>query len=123
MKRRRFIGLALLVIIVVACLGWFFRTRIRKASAVALEPRSLAGICSREQLLELGNRYREISGEDSRDSLINRILQDYKGPPKKQADYLALSVEKDFKENRTVVVDGWLLSITEARQCALLSLE
>lgn len=27
----------------------------------------------------------------------------------------------DFKHGRTVVIDGWILPITEARQCALLS--
>ena len=73
--------------------------------------------------MELGNRYREISGENSRDSLMSIIFLGFEGRPKERGNYLALSVEKDFKENRTVVVDGWLLSITEARQCALLSLE
>jgi hypothetical protein len=31
-------------------------------------------------------------------------------------------VLKDFAEGRTVVVNGWVLSITEARQCALYSI-
>ena len=30
---------------------------------------------------------------------------------------------EDFRDGRTVVVDGWMLSSTEARLCALLSLE
>jgi hypothetical protein len=28
----------------------------------------------------------------------------------------------DFEEGRTVVVNGWILSVTEARQCAIFSL-
>jgi hypothetical protein len=31
-------------------------------------------------------------------------------------------VRDDFARGRTVVVEGWLLSVTEARQCALYSL-
>jgi hypothetical protein len=31
-------------------------------------------------------------------------------------------VRDDFAQGRTVVVDGWVLSATEARQCALFSL-
>jgi len=31
-------------------------------------------------------------------------------------------VEKDFKSERLFMIKGWILSETEARQCALLSL-
>jgi hypothetical protein len=31
-------------------------------------------------------------------------------------------VTDDFAAGRTAVVDGWVLSVTEARQCALFSL-
>jgi hypothetical protein len=34
---------------------------------------------------------------------------------------IADEVRDDFDAGRTVVVDGWLLSVTEARQCALYS--
>ena len=35
---------------------------------------------------------------------------------------IAQQVRDDFAAGRTVVVDGWVLSATEARQCALFSL-
>ena len=34
---------------------------------------------------------------------------------------VASLVQDDFVHNRTVVLDGWILSVTEARQCALLA--
>ena len=34
----------------------------------------------------------------------------------------AALVARDFADERTVLVDGWVLSVTEARQCALFSL-
>ncbi len=36
--------------------------------------------------------------------------------------YLEEKIKKDFDEGRTVMVNGWVLSVTEARQCALFSL-
>lgn len=36
---------------------------------------------------------------------------------------IAEVIRADFARGRTVVVDGWLLSLTEARQCALFSLQ
>jgi hypothetical protein len=38
------------------------------------------------------------------------------------APTLSELVREDFAHGRTVVVDGWILSVTEARQCALYSL-
>ncbi|HKW49614.1 MAG TPA: hypothetical protein VJN70_19310 [Gemmatimonadaceae bacterium] len=35
---------------------------------------------------------------------------------------VASLVHDDFAEGRTIVLEGWILSVTEARQCALFSL-
>ena len=123
MKRRRFIGLALFAILVAVTIRWILRRRNQKFTANPLEPNSLVKICGKEKILDLGNKYIQISGENRRDSLINKMLRGFTGTTEDQSDYLASSVENDFKENRTVVIDGWLLSITEARQCAVMSLE
>lgn len=36
--------------------------------------------------------------------------------------YLREKIKRDFDEGKTVMVNGWVLSVTEARQCALFSL-
>ena len=36
--------------------------------------------------------------------------------------FLEEKIKKDFEEGRTLLVQGWVLAITEARQCALYSL-
>lgn len=36
--------------------------------------------------------------------------------------YLEEKIKKDFEEGKTVLVKGWVLAVTEARQCALFSL-
>jgi hypothetical protein len=37
-------------------------------------------------------------------------------------NYLDQKVKQDFESGNTVLVKGWVLSVTEARQCALYSL-
>jgi hypothetical protein len=39
-----------------------------------------------------------------------------------QAMEIEKSVEMDFKADKLIVIKGWIMSETEARQCALLSL-
>jgi len=39
-----------------------------------------------------------------------------------EAEALARAISDDFDTDRIVVVDGWLLAVTEARQCALYGL-
>ena len=36
--------------------------------------------------------------------------------------FLEEKIKKDFEEGRTLLVQGWVLAVTEARQCALFSL-
>ena len=36
--------------------------------------------------------------------------------------YLEEKIKRDFDEGKTVMLNGWVLSVTEARQCALYSL-
>lgn len=35
---------------------------------------------------------------------------------------IASLIHDDFEQSRTVILNGWILSVTEARQCALFSL-
>ncbi len=39
-----------------------------------------------------------------------------------QAMEIEKTVELDFKSDKLIVIKGWVISETEARQCALLSL-
>ena len=39
-----------------------------------------------------------------------------------QAMEIEKNVEMDFKSDKFIVIKGWVISETEARQCALLSL-
>jgi hypothetical protein len=62
-----------------------------------------------ESVRELGRRYREMAPAAAPFAA---------GRWRASVD----SVRDDFAHGRTVLIDGWVLSLTEARQCALFSL-
>lgn len=69
-----------------------------------------------DRVREIGTRYRAATPrENSTDSLRAALARSPGGSIDEQ-------IHNDFEAGRTVLVDGWLLSITEARRAALFSL-
>jgi hypothetical protein len=91
-------------------------------------PYILSAICDDETLRKIGFVYRKmVPAEDSKEKLLNLIstesnLKDNGKDNSVVVNELELSVEQDFREEKIVRITGWILSTTEARQCALLSL-
>lgn len=79
-----------------------------------------------ERVRALGARYREMTAAErdvaSLQDAIRRSLPSSARLVGTNASPLARLVHDDFDAGRTVVVGGWILSATEARQCALFSL-
>ena len=79
-----------------------------------------------EKVRAIGERYRETMRDERDARAIRAAILDSRpfgarflgaaAPP------VAELVRADFANGRTVVVDGWVLAATEARQCALFSL-
>ena len=86
-------------------------------------PKSLSQIWDAKTINTIGIAYRSIhANEKNKRTLINAI---YKNRNKKTVDLekdLMDSITKDFNTGNTLMIDGWVLSQTEARQCALFSL-
>ena len=120
MKRRKFIGIIAVGALLLGLLSWFYGIKKRRQTAGIFEPQVLSNICSREKIIEIGQKYRAISSENDKESLTQLLAFN------NQADvnqYFENKVRQDFENNNTVLINGWLLSITEARQCALMSLQ
>ena len=78
---------------------------------------------------EIGARYRELVPiENERQKLTDLILTDDKSQKLKTSDKLRMTefinkkIHDEFVAAKTIIIKGWFISITEARQCALLSL-
>ena len=86
------------------------------AAAAAAHP-DLLSVLGPEPVRDIGLQYRRLVPEEN-DSMRLRaaILAPLPRMP------IVATVRRDFETGRTVLVNGWVLAATEARQCALFSL-
>ncbi|HVE79143.1 MAG TPA: hypothetical protein VNA89_09795 [Gemmatimonadaceae bacterium] len=92
----------------------------------ALAHPDLLDMLGAEQVRAIGARYREMVPSEGEPPALHAALR---GRRPRLGGLLAApriapakQVRRDFAEGHTVDVDGWILSVTEARQCALYSL-
>jgi len=91
------------------------------------QPRLLSLITSRKNIKSLGEKYTQLSPNESNYNVLFNLLSDTKLGSKVVHELntnvvrsrLDGKVKDDFHSNRILVLNGWVLSITEARQCAL----
>ena len=123
MHRRRFLHLASATALGALASGC---ASGRVYDAVALSHPELLNALGSERVRAIGERYRATTPEERDGESLRAAIERARpfasrffgaaSPP------LADLVRHDFEQGRTVVVDGWVLARTEARQCALYSL-
>ena len=128
MKRRKFVEL-----VTIATAGMCLPVTSCNEKANGLvstlsQPNALQHICDVESIRQIGKAYQKLVPDEPKETLI-RLLSPNIGheiDASRDSNLVSSVLEKrtrqDFQENKTMVVDGWVLSITEARQCALFSL-
>ena len=122
-KRRKFLWVTLISFLLVAVIVWYYKFKTAIGSKKSWEPHSLSAICTRDKMIDLGLAYRQITGENNPDSLKGLLAIERDSPFTNRQKQLEERISEDFKQDHTIMIEGWLLSITEARQCALLSFE
>lgn len=92
--------------------------------APALAQPALVEMLGAERAREIGTRYRaSVPGENTAAALRAAISNSqHQTFPLMGRRSIEEQIRDDFAAGRTVVVGGWVLSETEARQCALYSL-
>jgi hypothetical protein len=123
MKRRNFIiiGAAGIAAASIPSAFYIFRD-IEYDPALAL-PQSLSMIWDNEMIMSAGSSYRlETPVEDSERQLVKRLLAGLPDNKDPIISNFEEQIKEDFDNGNIVIIDGWILSVTEARQCALFSL-
>jgi len=126
MKRREFLrlsaysGIALSVPFVQAC-------HAGPENMAITEPGFLSYILDKKSLVDAGKDYvRQFPNENTKSKLEELLVNESEihasTPATTVHEYYDKKTVQDFDRNNTVVADGWVLSQTEARQCALLGL-
>ncbi len=84
----------------------------------------------RQAAEEIGHHYIEDYPAEAREDVLTDLIEQSLGAEGSQAsteqaqlgDQLRRVIRADFKAGRVAVLDGWLLSLTEVRLCALMAL-
>ncbi len=123
MKRRDFVVLSGTGLTALTIPAACYRFGKPEYDPLLAEPGFLSYIWDTDTMLEIGNLYRGLMPEeDSEANLVSALLGRSTETPVSPQQFLAERVKSDYQDNELVLLDGWILSRTEARQCALLSL-
>ena len=128
MQRRQFLQLTAMGGTVILVTGVSCSQRHPVSYDILGKPEALAQICDLKTLKEIGMAYRgQTASETDADKLSALLLTDSTGNPVSSASdqsfiqtLLSKKIDWDFETGNIVIVKGWILSVTEARQCALL---
>lgn len=128
MTRRAFIGIVTGIVVVAATrvYFWWQRGRLPKdIIGVAALPQLLSQVAAENDIVEIGKAVTPVPCsiidecdltavilEDIPESVYIPVLH-----PNKLMTVLANKVQLEFEQNRTKVVNGWILSETEVKQC------
>jgi hypothetical protein len=91
------------------------------------QPVFLSRLFDEKTIMDAGKAYLQKAPEENDDEQLVKLLADNSSianstDEKAIHDYLDKKIKMDFEKGNTVLVKGWVLAVTEARQCALFSL-
>lgn len=121
MKRRKFLLLSILGLFISLVSIWYYKFKYVSIKELSM-PSELSEICNRKTLIKIGTSYRKLTDENNKEYLEQLLRKDAEIHNTDLKIGLRTKVTDDFSTGKTILIDGWLISITEARQCALLSI-
>ncbi len=120
MKRRSFIRISTIVSTTVL-FPYSFMNCSDDSSLLEIlaTPQGLLKIMSKDAIHKIGENYKKKHPTEAKKNVLIRLLS-----TNKKQDTLVLEemIAKDFTTRNIVIIDGWVLAQTEARQCALYTL-
>ncbi len=123
MKRRNFVLLTGIGISAIAIPTWYYKYRDPEYDQLLAEPELLSYIWDDNTISEIGMLYLEkFSDENSEPKLIELLSNNVSTDLIENTEMLNQQITNDYKTGNTIMIAGWILSKTEARQCALFSL-
>lgn len=123
MKRTQFILLSGLGIPAIALPTWYFKFYTPEYDKLLTEPELLSHLWDGTTIGDIGKTYRKQFSDENSEGKLVKLLSDFASTESTiPIELLRQQIAEDYHQSNTVMVDGWILSRTEARQCALFSL-
>ena len=91
------------------------------------QPPFLSHLFDVKTIRAAGQSYlKQTPAENKKSKLVNLLIDNASFTASAESvvvrSYFDKKIQQDFAEGKTVIADGWVLSVTEARQCALFEL-
>ena len=103
--------------------AWYYNSGSSVYDQSLIKPQLLSNLWDAQTIAEIGKTYLKQHPSETGESKLVELLSESIFSDK---DMLGASInqriKEDYKTGRIVTIDGWILSITEGRQCALYSL-
>jgi len=123
MKRNKFLILSGLGITAVAVPTWYYKFYKLDNDQILAQPELLSQLWDGPAIAQIGTLYRQqFADENSKPRLLAHLMVFTSTDTAITIQQLEKQITDDYKQENTVLLDGWILSRTEARQCALFSL-
>jgi hypothetical protein len=128
MKRKKFLFISAVAVAAIATPVVYLNRGHKERDKSPEQPWILAQFCSEEEIRKIGNQYRtQVPVEAKKERLLELLLSDDSGKKitptsNSVSDWLDKKIRQEFNEGKTIVANGWVISVTEARQCALFSM-
>lgn len=122
MKRRNFILLATTATAAIAIPTIYYKYSPVTYEKLLIIPQELAYILTTEVVIAMGTLYTKLFQNESSERELVDLLMKYISSSDEITTEIDKKITNDYQINKIVTLDGWVLSRTEARQCALFSL-
>ncbi len=123
MERRQFTLIAMSGAVTVAIPMVLYGCSDTQYDRTLAKPILLSDIWDHQAISRIGKLYQEqYPGENTERKLVKLLSV---GKSKDKNDFpesITSRIKEDYKTGKIVTLDGWILSVTEGRQCALFSL-
>lgn len=126
MKRKEFIQLSAFATAAI-CFPLLQSCNPSAARRASSQPVFLSRLFDKDMIQEVGQAYLRKTPKESNDKTLIQLLAGNDAMANSNDEkvihqYLDKKIKQDFAIGNTLLVKGWELAVTEARQCALFSL-
>jgi hypothetical protein len=124
MNRKLFITTASIAAIALPAAYYFKSNKWNDYPPAAL-PEHLTSFCTIKEVIDIGMAYIKMNPAENTNPVLTNLILAGKETPKKNdavAEMIENKIKDDFTSKNILIINGWIISRTEARQCALFSL-
>ncbi|MEP2936263.1 MAG: hypothetical protein ABJM06_12350 [Gilvibacter sp.] len=122
MERRQFIILSAIGAAAIGTSVWYFKYYNSEIPNSLDRPHALSHIWDTDMISAMGEAYRKQLPSEDNESRLRQLLRNNQTDQDAAIEALKNTIKSDFISGNTLVIEGWILSQAEARQCALYSI-